>query len=208
MTRLIVTYRYSTGTRTIHELPYVILLLASYISSYTVGLYITITRSTDTMTRHTSSPYSCAPLHRTPSWYIIVIIVHGFRYTCHVCIALLLVHVMLTCYTCMSYFHVTPAYMVSLYSCHMDRHAYYMYYCSMFPYSCYTIVSCYGYRYSWYWTCERLICDMWESHIYCSRTSIYCSCYLVHVIWFLIPVILFYAINRAQVQLSCYPYHV
>jgi len=37
---------------------------------------------------------------------------------------------------------------------------------------------------------------------------VYCSCYLVHVILFLIPVILFYAINRAQVQLSCYPYHV
>ena len=38
--------------------------------------------------------------------------------------------------------------------------------------------------------------------------SVYCSWYLVHVILFLILVILFYAINRAQVQLSCYPYHV
>ena len=65
---------------------------------------------------------------------------------CHVYIALLHVHVMLTyhCYTCMSYFPVTHAYMVSLYSCHMDHHAYYMYYYSMFPYSCYMIDSCYN----------------------------------------------------------------
>ena len=47
-----------------------------------------------------------------------------------------------------------------------------------------------------------------ESHIYCSRFPIYCSWYLVHVILFLILVILFYAINRALVQLSCYPYHL
>jgi len=40
-----------------------------------------------------------------------------------------------------------------------------------------------------------------ESHIYCSR-------YIVPVILFLFLVILFYAINRALVQLLCYPYHV
>jgi len=37
---------------------------------------------------------------------------------------------------------------------------------------------------------------------------LYCSCYIVPVILFPFPVILFYAINRALVQLSCYPYHV
>jgi len=66
----------------------------------------------------------------------------------------------------------------------------------------------YWYGCSRYWTWEPLICDMWGSHIYCSRFPVYCSCYLDHVILFLIPVILFYAINRALVQLSCYPYHV
>ena len=34
------------------------------------------------------------------------------------------------------------------------------------------------------------------------------SRYIDHVILFPFPVIWFYAINRAQVQLSCYPYHV
>ena len=38
-----------------------------------------------------------------------------------------------------------------------------------------------------------------ESHI---------DCYIVPVILIPFPVILFYAINRALVQLSCYPYHV
>ena len=42
-----------------------------------------------------------------------------------------------------------------------------------------------------------------DFHIYCSRFPLYCSRYIVPV-----SVILFYAINRAQVQLSCYPYHV
>ena len=47
-----------------------------------------------------------------------------------------------------------------------------------------------------------------DSHIYCSRFPLYCSRYIVPVILFSFPVILFYAINRAQVQLSCYLYHV
>ena len=114
---------------------------------------------------------------------------------CHVYIALLHVHVMLTyhCYTCMSYFPVTHVYMVSLYSCHMDHHAYYMYYRSVFPYSWYMIVSCYcyWYGYSRYWTWELLRCDMWTSTsivpvsryivhdilfmLYCSWFPLYCS---------------------------------
>ena len=103
------------------------------------------------------------------------------------------------------------------YSGYMDPCSYYMYYCAMLPYSCYMIVSrywysysrywihvsCYWYGYSRYWTWELLICYMWTS------TSIVpVSRYIDHVILFLIHVILFYAINRAQVQLSCYPYHV
>jgi len=72
-----------------------------------------------------------------------------------------------------------------LYSWHMDPRACYMYYYSMLLDSCYTIVSYYGYGYSWYWTCERLICDMWESHISCSRFPVYYSWYLVHDILFM-----------------------
>ena len=37
---------------------------------------------------------------------------------------------------------------------------------------------------------------------------LYCSSDIVSVSRYLVPVILFYTINRAQVQLSCYPYHV
>ena len=37
--------------------------------------------------------------------------------------------------------------------------------------------SCYWYGYFRYWTWELLICDMWESHIYCSRFPLYCSCF-------------------------------
>ena len=69
-------------------------------------------------------------------------------------------------------------------SFHMDHRAYYMYYCSMFPYSCYMIVLCYWYGYSRYWTWELLICDMWNPTsivpvilfpLYCSRFPLYCS---------------------------------
>jgi len=42
-----------------------------------------------------------------------------------------------------------------------------------------------------------------ESHIYCSRFSLYCSRYIVPVSRYIVL-----CINRAQVQLSCYPYHV
>ena len=58
---------------------------------------------TDAMTRHTSSPYSCAPLHRIPSCHIIVIIVTWI-------LGILLLHM-----------HVW-----FLYSCHMDSRSYYV----------------------------------------------------------------------------------
>ena len=96
-----------------------------------------------------------------------------------------------------------PMHVRFLYSCHMDPRSDYMYYCAMLLYSGYMIVFCYWYGYSRYWTWELLICNMWNP------TSIVpVSRYIVPVILFPFPVILFYAINRAQVQLSCYPYHV
>ena len=53
--------------------------------------------------------------------------------------------------------------------------------------------------YSRYWIHELLICDMWNP------TSIVpVSRYIVPIILFPFPVILFYAITRAQVQLTCY----
>ena len=87
---------------------------------------------------------------------------------------------------------------------YIEHYFCYMYYCSMwFRYSSYMIVSCYWYGYSRYWTWELLIRDIWNP------TSIVpVSCYIVPVILFSFPVILCYAINRALVQLSCYPYHV
>ena len=75
-----------------------------------------------------------------------------------------------------------------LYSGHMDPCFYYMYYCAMFPYSCYMIISCYWYGYSHYWTWELLICDMWTSTsidlvilfpLYCFRYIVPDSCYIV-----------------------------
>ena len=42
-----------------------------------------------------------------------------------------------------------------------------------------------------------------DIHIYCSRFPLYCSCYIVPVSRYIV-----YAINRALVQLSCYPYQV
>ena len=59
------------------------------------------------------------------------------------------------------------------------------------------------YGYSRYWTWELLICYMWTS-----TSIVHVSRYIVHVILFPFLVILFYAINRTLVQLSCYPYHV
>ena len=72
------------------------------------------------------------------------------------------------------------------------------------------IVSCYWYGYTRYWTWELLICDMWNptSIVPVILFPLYCSRDIVPVSRYIVPVILFYAINRALVQLSCYPYHV
>ena len=79
-----------------------------------------------------------------------------------------------------------------LYSCHMDPRAYYMYYCSMLsPYSCYMIIS-------------RSDIDIpVTGHMSCW----YAMCGIPHLL-FLFPVIVFCAINRAHVMLSCYMYHI
>ena len=127
---------------------------------------------------------------------------------------MLCLHIMVT-HACMvslflSYRSPFMLHVLLFYSWHMDPRSCYMYYYFMLLYSCYRIVTCYWYGYSCYWTWELLICDMWTS------TSIdsvilfpwYCSRSIVLDILFPIHVILFYAINRALVQLSCYPYHV
>jgi len=133
------------------------------------------------MTRYTLISYSCLTdryMHRfTDTRYTDITATYAHRTSVHACIVLSF--------------------------CLMDYCVYYMYNCSMFPYSYCMIASCYWYGYSCYWTWELLICDMWNP------TSIVpVSRYIVLVILFPFPVIWFYAINRAQVQLSCYPYHV
>jgi len=103
-------------------------------------------------------------------------------------------------HTSLVHMFTTPVYMhvLFLYSYRMDHRSYYMYYCSMLSlYSCYMIVSRYRYEYfrywywySLYWIHELLICDVWNPTSIVSRF------------------ILFSAINRAHVLLSCYMYHV
>jgi len=91
-------------------------------------------------------------------------------------------------HTSLLHMFTAPVYMhvLCLYSCHMDHRSYYKYYCAMLSlYSCYMIIAR-------YWTCELLICDVWNSTSIC----------------FPFPVILFLAINKAHVLLSCYMYHV
>ena len=95
---------------------------------------------------------------------------------------------------------VTHAYMASLSSCHMDHCAYT---CIIVP--CYPIwlfpvtdmdIPDTGHESCWYAICgiPHLLFPF----------PLYCSRYIVPVILFPFPVILFYAINRAQVQLTCY----
>ena len=95
---------------------------------------------------------------------------------------------------------VTHAYMASLSSFHMDPCAYT---CIIVP--CYPVwlfhvtdmdTPVTGHESCWY-----AICGI-------PHRLLYCSHYIVPVLLFPFPVILFYAINRALVQLSCYPYHV
>ena len=89
-------------------------------------------------------------------------------------------------YTCMScYISLLHMHVMFSYPCYTCNP------CSMLPYSCYVIVSCYWYGYSRYWTWELLICDMWNPTsivpvilfpfpvilflLYCSCFSLYCS---------------------------------
>ena len=137
----------------------------TYISCHTGHWYhmYMYHRCTDTMTRYTSSSYSCSPLHRIPSFHILWSSLHGFSaYHCYTCmygisILVIWVPVPITCI-------IVPCYPCSPVIWLID---------------------------SRYWMHELLICDV------CNPTSIVPF-----------PVILFYAINRAQVQLSCYLYHV
>ena len=73
-----------------------------------------------------------------------------------------------------------------LYSCHMDPCSYYMYYCSML-YDCFPLLI--------------LIFPLLDMSCW------YAMCGIPHLL-FPFPVILFCAINRAHVMLSCYMYHI
>jgi len=119
---------------------------------------------------------------------------------CHVYLSLLHVHVMLTyhCYTCMSCLHitVTPACYIFLSLFHLQ---------SMFHVPVFMLYDCFLLLIWIFPLLDMRAVDMRyvESHIYCSRFLLYCFRDIIPV-----PVILFYAINRAQVQLSYYPYLV
>jgi len=108
------------------------------------------------------------------------------RYTVMSCLHITVTHV---CHVYISLLHMHVWF---LYSCHMDPRSYYMYYCSMLsPYSCYMIVSRY-----WY-------CIPVTGYMSCW----YAICGIPHLL-FPFPVIVFGAINRAHVMLSCYMYHI
>jgi len=85
-----------------------------------------------------------------------------------------------------------------LYSCHMDSRSCYMYYCSMLRIHVIWLLS---------------VTDM-DIPVTGHESCWYATCGIPHllfpfpVILFPFPFILFYAINIAQVQLSCYSYHV
>ena len=140
------------------------------------------------MTRHTcyvvgmAHRYVAAPFHEIPLCHVLLSSVHEFSaYHCtDYCISYSYSHDHHT-HSCHAYILQLHMPVLFLSSCHMDHHTYYMYYYFMFPYSWYMIVTCYWYGYSCYWTCELLICDMWEAHIYCSRSR-----YIVHVILFML----------------------
>ena len=90
--------------------------------------------------------------------------------------------------------------MLFLSSCHMDHSASYMYYCAMLPYHVIWLfpvidmdIPVTGHESCWY-----AICGL--PHL---LIPLYYSRYIVPDILFPIPVILFYAINRALVQLLC-----
>ena len=152
---------------------------------------------------------------------------HGLPHfiLCHVYILLLHLHVMCTYYryTCMSCLHITvthvchisitllPMHVWFLYFCHMIPRSYYMYYYSMFPYSCYMIDSCYndmdipvtGPESCWYAICGILF-------------PLYCSCYIVPVSRYIVlcyqqnsgPVIMLPVSCTVCVLVTLYTWHI
>ena len=101
------------------------------------------------------------------------------------------------CYTCMSCFHipVTHACMISFFLSYGFPFILHVFHVTVFMlYDCFLLLI-------WIFPLlDMRAVDMRyvESHI---------DCDIVPVILFPFPIILFYAINRALVQLSCYPYH-
>ena len=146
--------------------------------------------------------------------HIYLPLVHGYTNARHVAFHIIVIIVTWMLNTLLSHVHTSLLHMLTtwvymhilfLTDYHMTHRACYTDYCSMLSYPCYMIVSCYWYRFpvTGHESCWYAICGI--PHL---LFSLYCSRYIVPVILFLVLVILFYAINRAQVQLLCYPYHV
>ena len=140
--------------------------------------------------------YAATLVHWIPSCYIDFIVTWMLD--------TLLSHV----HTSLLHMLTTRVYMYALCPsyCHMTHRAPYMYYCSLLSlYSSYMIVSCYWYGFpvTGHESCWYAICGI--PHL---LFPLYCSRDIVPVSRYIVLVILLYAINRALVQLPCYPYHV
>jgi len=137
--------------------------------------------------------YTDRPVHGLPHFILLLQL-------CHVYIALLHLHVMVTyhCYTCIHDLLILDIWITVHITCIIVSY-YRIHVTWLFPVIDMDIPDT-GLESCWY-----AICGL--PH-YWSRFPLYCSRFIDPVILFLIPVILFYAINRSQVLLSCYLYHV
>ena len=95
-------------------------------------------------------------------------------------------HITVT-HVCHVYISLLHMHVWFLYSCHMDPCSYYMYsYSMLFLYACFMI--------AWF-----PLLDTWAVDMQCVEFHSYC---------FPFPIIVFRAINRAHVMLSCYMYYI
>ena len=177
----------------------------TYISCHTGDCYhmYKYPRYTDTMTRHTISSYSCAPLHGMSSVHIIIISVTWMFGTqfCHVYTSLfhltLVYHVHDSLWYKFTGIHALLVYIFLSYKSPCILHVLLLHVSScilviwLFPVTDIDIPVT-GHESWWY-----AICGI--PHLLFPFPVI-----LFPVILFPFPVILFYAITRAQVQLTCY----
>jgi len=139
--------------------------------------------------------YIDTPIHWIPSFHILVSSLHG----CSVHSYIMFTH---HCYI------YSPVYMrwLFMYSGHMDHHSYYMIYCCMYIHAS-PLHDYFPLRILIF-----LLLNMWAVDMQCVELSATWIQVIgppleSHIYCFLFPVILFYAINRAHVLLSCYMYH-